>query len=164
MANVCSSFRAVISIHLPMCYGINLTHLHLTRQFKLLRSTLPYYSSFRVVIGFAPTPYLIFPRCSVVVLLCSKGVTRKGIFRITPSALTDTGYVLLVPISFGSWSKIQVITLVLAWVLSLQHVVTECHFFVEVSSVDCPLTGMGGIEPPIKESKSFALPLGYIPI
>lgn len=90
--------------------------------------------------------------------------TRKGIFRITPSALTDTGYVLLVPASFGSWSKIQVITLVLACVLSLQHLVTECHFFVEVSSVDCPLTGMGGIEPPIKESKSFALPLGYIPI
>ena len=97
-------------------------------------------SSFRAAIGFAPTPYLIFPRRSVVVLLFSKGVTRKGIFRITPSALTDTGYVLLVPVSFGSWSKIQVITLSLAWALSLQHVVTERHFFIEVSSVDYPLT------------------------
>ena len=35
------------------------------------------------------------------------------------------------------------------------------HFY---SSLEVPLAGVGGVEPPITESKSVALPLGYTPI
>lgn len=35
------------------------------------------------------------------------------------------------------------------------------HFY---SSLEDPLAGVGGVEPPITESKSVALPLGYTPI
>lgn len=34
------------------------------------------------------------------------------------------------------------------------------HFY---SSLEDPLAGVGGVEPPITESKSVALPLGYTP-
>ena len=35
------------------------------------------------------------------------------------------------------------------------------HFY---SSLEDPLAGVGGVEPPITESKSVALPLGYTPM